>query len=117
LNQERWEKLKTVTWFRAEQDEVTKHVEQLDRYLGAAISALDSILHALADASGFSGKRDDDAELLIEHVRKLHTVAEHAALDLRVGDGNISASLAMALRELQDPRIVKRDVGKNGSRP
>jgi hypothetical protein len=29
MTEERWEKLKAVTWFRAEQDEVTKYVEEL----------------------------------------------------------------------------------------
>lgn len=74
--------------------------EPKDDMLRSAIECLDTVLRAVADASGYDGPREDDAELLIDHIARLKAVADAAKRDAEIGDGNISTSLVAAVREL-----------------
>lgn len=46
--------------------------------LGSAVSCINTIAHAVADASGYAGPRDEDAEELVEHVRRQATELKDA---------------------------------------
>jgi hypothetical protein len=55
LNEERWQRLKTVTWFREEQDEVTAYVEELraaQERERRILSTLTTLLRGISPTTG-----------------------------------------------------------------